>query len=135
MANPTTKSELLLEAYLASHGYGGRASSSTARSRGASRTHPHPPTFDALELERLHGAARLRDDLEAMRADVRERGLVVDSPKGPIPNPMILRIESAEKAIAVLLSKLKLVRPEPTTGHLSRAQRNRLRDLNARGYG
>jgi hypothetical protein len=92
-------------------------------------------TFDALELERLHGAARLRDDLEAMRADVRERGLVVDSPKGPIPNPMILRIESAEKAIAVLLSRLKLVRPEPRTGHLSRAQRNRLRDMNARGYG
>src|ERR1700752_3042717 len=92
-------------------------------------------SFDVLELERPHGAARLGDDLAAMRSDVAQRGLWVESPKGMIPNPMLLRIESAEKAIAVLLSRLSVQRPEPKTGHLSRAQRNRLRDLNARGVG
>jgi hypothetical protein len=89
--------------------------------------------FDALELDRLHRAARLEDRAAAMRADIDRRGLWVDSPKGEIPNPMILRLESIEKTIANLLAKLTVTRPEPKTGHLSRAQRNRLRDLNRQG--
>jgi hypothetical protein len=88
-------------------------------------------TFDVLELERLHGAARLRDDLTDLRADIATRGRWVPGPRPDteIPNPMIARVESVEKTINGLLSKLSVVRPEPKTGHLSRAQRNRLRDL------
>jgi type II secretory pathway component PulJ len=89
--------------------------------------------FDALELERLEEAARLRDELVAMRADVRECGLRVTTPKGEIPNPMLVRIEARSKAIDAVLSQLSVQRPEPKTGRLSRAQRNKLRDLHARG--
>jgi hypothetical protein len=89
--------------------------------------------FDALELDRLHRAARLEDKAAAMRADISARGLWVDSLKGEIPNPMLLRLESIEKTIANLLSRLTVARPTPKTGHLSRAQRNRLRDFQARG--
>ena len=89
--------------------------------------------FDVLELERLHGACKLADRLAEVRASIAERGLWVDSPKGEIPNPMILREESLQKSLAGLLAKLSLEPPTPKTGHLNRAQRNRLRDANARG--
>ena len=89
--------------------------------------------FDAIELDRLHRAARLEDRAQAMRDDIDAKGLWTETPKGPVPNPMILRLESIEKTIANLLSKLTVARPEPSTRHLSRAQRNRLRDANARG--
>ena len=85
----------------------------------------------SLELERLESAARLRDDLEGLRADLRDRGLVVDTPKGPAPNPSVLRVQSGERLLTATLAKLQVTRPEPKTGQLSRAQRNRLRDLDA----
>jgi hypothetical protein len=90
-------------------------------------------TFDALELERLHGAAKMADRLAEVRASITEHGLWVDSPKGSIPNPLLIREESMQKSLAGLLAKLTVARPEPKTRHLSRAQRNRLRDANARG--
>ena len=91
--------------------------------------------FDVLELERLEEACHLRDELVALRADVEERGRWVMSPKGEIPNPMLLRIEARSARIDALLSKLSVQRAVPKTGHLSRAQRNRLRDMNRAGYG
>lgn len=89
--------------------------------------------FDVLELECLHGACKVADRLAEIRASLEDRGLWVSSPKGEIPNPLIAREDALQKTLSGLLAKLSLEAPTPKTGHLNRAQRNRLRDANARG--
>jgi hypothetical protein len=87
--------------------------------------------FDALELDRLHRAARLEDRRAQIAAEIDARGLWVATPKGEVPNPMILRESAIEKVITSITAGLRLSRPEPKTRHLSRAQRNVIRDVQA----
>ena len=69
--------------------------------------------FDAGEREVLRQACHASDRLAEVRRDIRERGLWVDSPKGEIPNPLLLREESLEKTVAALVGRLQRLRTAP----------------------
>jgi hypothetical protein len=81
--------------------------------------------LNVIELDTLRRAAELADVAADLKADISERGLV--------NNSSVLRLVQVQKAIAALT---KSITPkEPGTRHMSRAQRNRARDLARQGWG
>jgi hypothetical protein len=81
--------------------------------------------LSVIERDTLRRAAELADMAADLKADIAERGLV--------DNSSVLRLVQVQKAIVALT---KQITPrEPSTRHLSRAQRNKLRDMNRAGYG
>lgn len=85
--------------------------------------------LNVLERDALRRACELADLAADLKADIAERGLVI----GDRPNPSVLRLVQVQTAITRITKAL--VPKEPSTRHLSRSQRNKLRDLQARGYG
>ena len=96
----------------------------------------HPSLeFDAKDVQTLERAAVLADLVELLRADVRERGVVVEGSTGRMmTNPSVAKIGDLQMKIAQMLAKVQL-EPAAKTGGLGVKQRNRLRrnELLARG--
>jgi phage terminase small subunit len=80
--------------------------------------------LDAKDLQALERAAVLADMVELLRADVRERGAVVEGSTGRMQaNPSIDKISNMQSRIVQMLQTVRLD-PEPArTGHLGGKQR------------
>jgi hypothetical protein len=86
--------------------------------------------FDAADLQVLERAAVLADLVEELRADVRERGRVVEGSTGrSMTNPSIDKIARLQTSIARMVKLVRLDAEPARTRHLNRRQRNVVRDL------
>jgi hypothetical protein len=84
--------------------------------------------LDAVERETIKRAAQLVDLAAEVQADLEARGLWVPGSAGQdVMNPAVARLTTLHAAVAATLARVKL-NPPAKTGHLSKRQRDQLRD-------
>lgn len=96
---------------------------------------PEGLELTAGELHGLTTACRMVDRADELDRRVGDE-LIVDGSTGqPSVHPAVREARQHRASAAAIVQRIKLEPPAPSTRHLSRAQRNKLRDLNAKGYG